>query len=50
MEKNMETTILGYIGLGSRVLGGNQGMEIKVETAILGYIGTAIRIHFFIPS
>ena len=40
MEKKMETTRMGYIGI----------MEKKMETARFGYRRTAIRIHSFISS
>ena len=56
MEKKMETTIMGYVGL--RVwriqlqdvltglwLAGNEGME-KNETTIMGSIGTTIRLGY----
>ena len=43
MEKNMETTIMGYIGFRVR-------MEKKMESTGMGYTQTTIRIHSFIPS
>ena len=48
MEKNMETIIMGYIGLGLKVW---KEWKTKWKLLILmGYIGTTIRIHSFIPT
>ena len=48
MEKNMETTIIGYIGLGFGFRFARNGKN--TETVTMGYIRTTTRIHSFIPS
>ena len=40
MEKNMKTTIMGYLDSGFRIR-----METQMETTTMCHIGTTIRIH-----
>ena len=47
MEKKMETTIMGYMGVEEEW---KRKMEKSMESHIMGYIRTTIRIHSFIAN